>query len=89
MKRLINKHISHVFYLEFTIKVFQMYFLISVNEVIFTIIYTTYVAIYFICTIFGVTNIFGARSMEVLKEKDKKLLKAAVFRQLVFSTSKS
>ena len=66
-----------------------MYFLISVNEVIFTIIYITYVAIYFICTIFGVTNIFGARSMEVLKEKDKKLLKTAVFRQLVFSTSKS
>ena len=66
-----------------------MYFLISVNEVIFTIIYATYVAIYFMCTIFGVTNIFGARSMEVLKEKDKKLLKTAVFRQLVFSTSKS
>ena len=29
------KHFKHVFYLQFTIKVFQIYFLISANEVIF------------------------------------------------------
>ena len=33
--KLINKHIRQVFYLQFTIKVFQIYFLISVNEVTF------------------------------------------------------
>ena len=31
----INKHTRHVFYLQFTINVFQTYLLISVTEVIF------------------------------------------------------
>ena len=30
----INKHIRQAFYLQFTIKIFQMYFLMSVTEVI-------------------------------------------------------
>ena len=33
--KLINKHIRHVFYLQFTMNVFQIYFLNAVNEVIF------------------------------------------------------
>ena len=37
--KLINKHIRHVFYLQFTINIFEIYPLISVNEVIFTMIY--------------------------------------------------
>ena len=40
----------YVFYWQFTIKLFQIYFLISVNEVIFTVIYNfflkTYISIY-------------------------------------------
>ena len=33
--KLINKHIRHIFYLQFTMNVFQLYFLNAVNEVIF------------------------------------------------------
>ena len=33
--KLINKHVRHVFYLQFTMNVFQIYFLNAVNEVIF------------------------------------------------------
>ena len=32
---LLNKHISHVFYLQPKINIFQMYFLFSVNEATF------------------------------------------------------
>ena len=35
LKLLINKHIRHVLYLQFTMNVFQIYFLNAVNEVIF------------------------------------------------------
>ena len=31
--KLISKHGRHIFYLEYTINVFQIYFLISVNEI--------------------------------------------------------
>ena len=33
--KLLNKHIRHVFYLQFTVNIFQIYFLISVNEIFF------------------------------------------------------
>ena len=33
--KLINKHVRHISYLQFTINIFQIYFLVSVNEVIF------------------------------------------------------
>ena len=33
--KLINKHIRRVFYLQFTMNVFQIYFLNALNEVIF------------------------------------------------------
>ena len=33
--KLIKKHVRHVFYLKFTINIFQIYFLILVNEVNF------------------------------------------------------
>ena len=39
----INKDARHVFYLQFTINVFQVYFLISVNEVTLTMIYKIFV----------------------------------------------
>ena len=56
--QLINKHLRHVFYLQFTINVFQLFFLISVNEVIFyddlLNFCKTYMAIHFRCTFFRV-----------------------------------
>ena len=33
--KLINKHVRHISYLQFTINIFQIYFSVSVNEVIF------------------------------------------------------
>ena len=37
-----DKHVRHVFYLQFMITIFQVYFLISVKEVIF-MVYKIYV----------------------------------------------
>ena len=41
--KLINKHIRHVFYLQFTMNAFQIYFLNAFNEVFFTMIYKIFV----------------------------------------------
>ena len=41
--KLLNKHIRHVFYLQLKINIFQIYFLFSVNKVIFMIIYKIFV----------------------------------------------
>ena len=44
--KLINEHIRHVVYLQFTINVFEIYPSISVSEVIFTMIYKIFVNLY-------------------------------------------
>ena len=64
--KLINKHIRHVLYLHFKMLVFQIYFLNTVNEVIFTIIYNIFVkhtSLFFLGARFFVylINVFGAR----------------------------
>ena len=55
----INKHAKHVFYLQFKINVFQLYLLISVNEVIFYEVYIEkknihhyFRCMFFLCTFF-------------------------------------
>ena len=62
------KHFEHVFHLQFTINIFQIYFLISVNEVIFFTktykIFETHTSLFTLGARFFVylIDVLGARS---------------------------